>query len=143
MLTDMYAYFYSEKKPLPDEFDDYLDYTRAAVVSIDMHRGHLEDSPDCTCPGPRGREIIEATDHFHRQCRTLGIPIIHVEMKLRKDGSDDRLGNYAAWRLTFPMTVGKEALRNADNHNLEGSRWVEFVTEVKPEDYIVDTKRVF
>ena len=53
----------------------------------------------------------------------------------------DRLGNYAAWRLTFPMTVGKEALRNADNHNLEGSRWVEFVTEVKPEDYIVDTKK--
>ena len=61
MNTDMYAYFCGEKKSLPDEFDDYLDYREAAVVSIDMHRGHLEDSPDCTAPGPRGREVISST----------------------------------------------------------------------------------
>jgi len=139
MLTDMYAYFYGEKKMLPDEFDDYLDYSQVAVVSIDMHRGHLEDSPDCPCPGPRGREVIQATDNFHRECRALGIPVIHVEMKLRSDGSDDRLGVPAAWRRLFPMTTGE--IKNADQHNLEGTRWLEFVTEVKPEDYIVDTKK--
>ena len=60
-------------------------------------------------------------------------------MKLRADGSDDRLGVPAAWRRVFPMTVG--AIPNADQHNLEGSRWLEFVTEVLPEDYIVDTKK--
>ena len=87
MLTDMYAYFYGSRKPLPDDFDDYLDYHDAAVVSIDMHRGHVEDSPECPCPGPRGREVIEATDEFHRACRALGIPIIHVKMVLRADGS--------------------------------------------------------
>ena len=37
------------------------------------------------------------------------------------------------------MTAGE--IPNADQHNLEGSRWVEFVTEVEPEDLIVDTKK--
>ena len=74
MLTDMYAYFYGDKKSLPDSFDDYLDYRDAAVVSIDMHRGHLDDSPECPCPGPRGREVIEPTNEFHRACRAMGRP---------------------------------------------------------------------
>lgn len=139
MLTDMHAYFYGTKKPLPDEFDDYLDYRDAAVVSIDMHRGHLEDSPECPCPGPRGREVIGVTDEFHRGCRAVGIPIIHVKMQLRADGSDDRLGVPGAWRRIFPMTVGE--IPNADYHNLEGSRWVELLTEVMPEDLVVNTKK--
>ena len=98
MLTDMYAYFYGTKKSLPDSFDDYLDYRDAAVVSIDMHRGHLDDSPECPCPGPRGREGIEPTNVFHRACREVGIPIIHVRMVLRADGSDDLHGVPGAWR---------------------------------------------
>ncbi len=139
MLTDMYAYFYGDKKPLPNDFDDYLDYRDAAVVSIDMHRGHLEDSPECPCPGPRGREVIGATDLFHRGCRELGIPIIHVKMQLRADGSDDVGGVPGAWRRIFPMTVGE--IPNAEKHNLEGSRWVELLTEVEPQDLHVNTKK--
>ncbi len=140
MLTDMYAYFYGTKKSLPDSFDDYLDYRDAAVVSIDMHRGHLEDSPECPCPGPRGREVIGTTDEFHRACRAIGIPIIHVKMVLRADGSDDKNGvTPGAWRRLFPMTVGE--IPGAPEHNLEGSRWEEFVTEVLPEDLVVNTKK--
>ena len=30
-----------------------------------MHRGHLDDSPECPCPAPRAREIIEPINEFH------------------------------------------------------------------------------
>jgi biuret amidohydrolase len=51
----MDAYVYGRRTELPDGFDDYLDPEHTAVVSIDMHRSHLEDTPACPCPGPRAR----------------------------------------------------------------------------------------
>lgn len=136
----MYAYFNGERKDLPaGEFDDYLDISLTAVVSIDMHRGHLEDSPDCPCPAPRAREIVEPINRFHRQCRALSVPIIHVKTVLRRGGVDDVKGNPAAWRRVFPMTVGP--IPGADDHAIEGTRWTEFVTEVLDEDLVVDSKK--
>jgi len=45
-----------------------------AAVRFDMHRGHLDDSPECPCPAPRRAEIIEPINAFHRECRRLGVP---------------------------------------------------------------------
>ena len=78
-------------------------------------------------------------DAFHTRVRALGVPIIHVRSVLRKGGADDLKGIPAAWRRTFPLHVG--AIPNSDAHAIEGSPWTEFVTEVKPEDQIVETKR--
>lgn len=136
----MYAYVYGERRPLPEGFEAFFDARRTAVISIDMHRGHLEDSPDCPCPAPRAREIVEPINRFHAACRRLGVPIIHVETTLRKGGVDDVKGNVAAWRKVFPLYVGP--IPNADAHAIEGSRWTEFVTEVDPEhDLRVTTKK--
>jgi biuret amidohydrolase len=136
----MYAYVYGERRPLPKGFEAFFDARRTAVISIDMHRGHLEDSPDCPCPAPRAREIVEPINRFHAECRRLGVPIIHVETTLRKGGVDDVQGNVAAWRKVFPLYVGP--IPNADAHAIEGSRWTEFVTEVDPErDLLVTTKK--
>ncbi len=136
----MYAYVYGERRPLPEGFEAFFDARRTAVISIDMHRGHLEDSPDCPCPAPRAREIVEPINRFHAECRRLGVPIIHVETTLRKGGVDDVKGNVAAWRKVFPLYVGP--IPNADAHAIEGSRWTEFVTEVDPErDLLVTTKK--
>jgi len=136
----VYAYVYGERRPLPEGFEAFFDARRTAVISIDMHRGHLEDSPDCPCPAPRAREIVEPINRFHAACRRLGVPIIHVETTLRKGGVDDVKGNVAAWRKVFPLYVGP--IPNADAHAIEGSRWTEFVTEVDPEhDLRVTTKK--
>jgi len=47
----MRAFVYGEPRDVaPAGFPDYLDPATTAVISIDMHRGHLDDSPDCPAP---------------------------------------------------------------------------------------------
>lgn len=135
----MRIYVYGKPQDTGDAFEDYLDPARTAIVSIDLHRGHLDESPDCPCPAPRAREIVKPVDAFHDAARALGVPIIHVRSVLRKSGVDDLKGISAAWRRTFPLHVGP--IPGSDRHAIEGSEWTEFVTKVAPEDHIVETKR--
>ncbi|VEG58582.1 isochorismatase [Mycolicibacterium aurum] len=122
------------------EFADWLNPRRTAVVSIDMHEGHLSTDPACPCPAPRGRDIVTAIDEFHRTARDRGVPVIHARSELRASGADDVNGiSSSAWRVTFPKYVG--AIPGADQHALQGSRWTEFVTEVAPNDEVVTGKK--
>lgn len=135
----MRIHVYGKPREITTGFDDYLDPAKTAVVSIDMHRGHLDPSPDCPCPAPRARDVVAPIDSFHDRVRALGIPIIHVRSVLRRGGADDLNGIPAAWRRTFPLHVGP--IPNSDAHAIEGSRWTEFVTRVEAGDLIVETKR--
>jgi nicotinamidase-related amidase len=135
----MRIHVYGEPRDVASGFDDYLDPARTAIVSIDMHRGHLDPSPDCPCPAPRARDIVAPIDAFHDRARTMGVPVIHVRSVLRRGGVDDIKGISAAWRRTFPLYVG--AIPNSDAHAIEGSPWTEFVTRVAPEDLVVETKK--
>ncbi len=135
----MQSYVYEVKRDLPAGFEAYFERAATAIVSIDMHEGHLADTPDCPCPAPRAREIVAPINAFHDAARALGVPIIHVRSVLRRSGLDDVKGIPSAWRKTFPLYVGD--IPNADAHAIEGSRWTNFVTEVKEEDQIVETKK--
>ncbi|SIQ75732.1 cysteine hydrolase family protein [Pseudacidovorax sp. RU35E] len=136
----MRAYVYNQPRDLdPGQFADYLDLPRTAIVSIDMHRGHLDDSPDCPCPAPRARDVVAPIDAFHDEVRALGGRIVHVKSVLREGGADDIGGIPAAWRRTFPLHVGP--IPNADAHAIEGSPWTEWVTRVEPGDLKVENKR--
>jgi nicotinamidase-related amidase len=135
----MRIYVYGKQHDTEGRFEDYLDAAKTAVISIDMHRGHLDPSPDCPCPAPRARDIVVPIDSFHDKVRALGMPIIHVRSVLRRDGVDDINGISSAWRRTFPLHVGE--IPNSDAHAIEGSPWTEFVTRVAPDDLIVETKR--
>jgi nicotinamidase-related amidase len=135
----MRIYVYDKPHDTEGRFEDYLDPAKTAVISIDMHRGHLDESPDCPCPAPRARAIVSPIDKFHEKVRALGIPIIHVRSVLRKSGVDDINGIPAAWRRTFPLHVGP--IPGSDQHAIEGSPWTEFVTKVEADDLIVETKR--
>ncbi|KAF1022870.1 MAG: hypothetical protein GAK30_00809 [Paracidovorax wautersii] len=136
----MQTYVYERPRELAEaDFADYLNPATTAVVSIDMHRGHLDDSPDCPCPAPRARELVAPIDAFHTQVRALGVRLIHVRSTVRPGGEDDVRGIPAAWRRTFQLHVGP--IPNAHAHAIEGSRWTEWCTEVAPSDLRVDTKR--
>jgi biuret amidohydrolase len=133
------AWVYGKPQALGAAFDDHLDPATTAVLSIDMHRGHLDDDPNCPCPAPRARDIIDPINAFHRQARTLGVRVVHVKSVLRADGSDDINGIASAWRRTFPLHVGP--IPNAAGHALEGSRWTEWSTEVNASDLTMAAKR--
>jgi nicotinamidase-related amidase len=135
----MRTYVYGKPHDTRDIFEDHLNPAATAIVSIDMHRGHLDPSPHCPCPAPRAREIVEPIDTFHDAARALGVPIIHVRSVLRRGGVDDIRGISSAWRRTFPIYVGE--IPNSDAHAIEGSPWTEFVTRVDPADLIVETKK--
>ncbi|MBO0754845.1 MAG: cysteine hydrolase [Bradyrhizobiaceae bacterium] len=135
----MRIYVYGKLQDTHEMFEDYLDPAKTAIVSIDMHRGHLDPSPQCPCPAPRAREIATPIDAFHDSARTLGVPVIHVRSVLRRGGKDDIRGISSAWRRTFPLYVGE--IPNSDAHAMEGSPWTEFVTRVDPDDLIVETKK--
>ena len=63
--NQMKAYFDSIEKEVPEQLQQvFLNRRDTAVITIDMHDGHLSTDLDCPCPSPRGREIIEPLNHF-------------------------------------------------------------------------------
>jgi nicotinamidase-related amidase len=134
-------YVRGQQKNLPDNpvFQDYLDPRRTAVVSIDMHEGHLADDPMTPAPSPRGRAIIDAVDAFHDVARASGVPIIHVRSGLRPSGIDE--GIPSAWRTI--VSLRDNPPQNVAEHAIEGSKWSRFSTRVEPGDEVVTTKKRF
>lgn len=135
----MDAFVYGKRRSLPAGFEEFLTAAGTAIVSIDLHQGHLADSPDCPCPAPRAREVVAGVNRFHAAARALNVPVIHVKSVLRRDGSDDVKGIKSAWRFVFPLYVGP--IPNSDQHAIQGSRWTQFVTEVADGDHVIDTKK--
>jgi nicotinamidase-related amidase len=135
----MDAFVYGNRQSLPGGFEEFLTVSDTAIVSIDLHQGHLADTPDCPCPAPRAREVVDGVNRFHAAARSLGVPVIHVKSVLRSDGSDDINGVRSAWRFVFPLYVGP--IPNSDQHAMEGSRWTQFVTQVADGDHIVASKK--
>lgn len=139
-MTD-YSYLYGQRRALPADgsYESYFDLSHTAFVSIDMHEGHLSESPDCPCPAPRARAIVDDVNAVHRLGRELGARVVHVRTGLRPSGADDVNGIPSAWRLPFAEYVG--GIPNVDQHALEGTEWTKLVTEVVPGDEIVSSKK--
>lgn len=136
----MKSYIDGIKKEMSQElFDLFINVDATAIITIDMHDGHLSTDPECPCPSLRGRDIIDSLNHFMEQGRRLNIPIINVRSILRKDGADEKLYP-SAWRFTFPLSVGE--IPNIAEHAKEGTRWNKFSIAVDEEkDYFVNTKK--
>ncbi|MEM1288065.1 MAG: isochorismatase family cysteine hydrolase [Pseudomonadota bacterium] len=140
-MSGLRAYVDGVERDIPaDPFSQWVKREDTAIVSIDMHLGHLSEDPMCPCPSPRGREIIAPVDAFHRTARTAGVAIIHVRSVLRATGEDDLKGLApAAWRSLVQLYA--EPIPGIDEHAIEGSKWTEFATEVLDKDLVVQTKR--
>lgn len=143
-LTDMKININGEMVPLPGGFDDYIDGSRAAIVELDMHGGHLDPGPDCPAPSARGREIIGEVNRFNAACRELNIPVVHIVNTYR---AGDFEGVESGWRRIteghYSMLPGNmlACTKNYGNLALENSKWSSLVVERKPEDVVVNTKK--
>lgn len=135
----MKAYFNGVRRDVTKQMEEvFLQKEHAAIITIDMHEGHLSEDADCPCPAPRGREIIKPLDDFTAKIRELGIPVIHVRSVVRADGADEKLFP-SAWRITFPYVAGE--IPGIADHAKEGTKWNDFSIHVEDTDYTISTKK--
>lgn len=151
MKTPMYCYIENrDKLILPsgvpgyaDAFEAWLDPDDTAVVEIDMHRGHVGPDEQLTLPAPRARARIPAHNRFQADCRSLGIPVIHVQHWQRHGGIDDlhvrKHNRMANWRVLYHLYIEDNELM--DEHSWEGTKWLDLMTEEVEADYYIRTKK--
>ena len=109
-----------------------------AVVTIDVHRGHLDPSvATLPVPAPVAERLTAAINSFLAAARKGGVPVVHVVTKYR-DG--DEIINNPFWNL---KNTQKESTRShIARHNLLGAPGLELMPGTFAEgDRIVDCKK--
>jgi biuret amidohydrolase len=115
-----------------------VDKVKAAVVAIDLHRGHLDPSV-ATMPlaADKAAKVVAANRRFLDRCRAARIPVIHL-LTCYRDAAEIRCNPFWRTRAENP----DNPRRNVLAHNLEGMPGVTVMPEVlRPGDRIVDTKK--
>jgi biuret amidohydrolase len=120
-----------------------------AVVTIDMHRGHL-DMDVATMPAKPedAKRVIANARQVLDFSRKMQMPVIHVILvyrKLKNVGSEGMLNPFwkalhAAQTETDRLTPGRKS--TVREHNIEGSPGTEIIPELYREgDYVIDNKK--
>ena len=119
-----------------------------AVVTIDMHRGHL-DMEVATMPAKPedAKRVIANGAAVLDFARKLGIPVIHVVLVYR------RIKNLGSEGMVSPFWKAMHAQQEKDRltpgrastvreHNIEGSPGTEIIPELyRQGDYVIDNKK--
>jgi len=126
-----------------------LDPKQTAVVTIDMHRGHL-DMEVATMPAKPedAKRVISNARAALDFARTHGIPVIHVILVYRRIpglGSEGMVSPFwkamhAAQGEEDRLTPGRRS--TVREHNLEGSPGTQIIPELyRQGDYVIDNKK--
>lgn len=110
-------------------------FDRPVVVSIDMHRGHL-DPRVATLPVPaaEAHALVSRTAAIFTELRALEIPIVQVVSRYRRPHETETNPFWASKR-------SKTRVRQSE-HNLDGSPGIQVMPELADErDLLVDTKK--
>lgn len=114
-----------------------VDEIRPAVVTIDMHRGHL-DPEVATLPLPAdvSARVVAANLHLLEDARAAAIPVVHVITSYR---DTEESSSNAFWRAIADTNATRS---NVLRHNLEHLPGVELMPGMYAEgDRVVDTKK--
>lgn len=120
-----------------------------AIVTVDMHRGHLDPEVATMAAKPEDSvRVIAAARELLDLARTRGIPVVHVKLVFRHIpglGSEGMTSPF--WRALHDLTEAEDRLTpgrrsTVDGHNLEGSPGTELIPELFAEgDYVIDNKK--
>jgi nicotinamidase-related amidase len=111
---------------------------RPAVVTIDLHRGHLDpEVATLPLPADAAGALVERTVPLLDRLRALQVPVIHVVTAYRN--RDEILGN-AYWR--FQANRPDSARAKIAEHNLEGMPGLDLMPGIyRDGDAVVITKK--
>jgi nicotinamidase-related amidase len=111
---------------------------RAAVVTIDLHRGHLDpEVATMPLPADAAARVTKANAEFLREVRNQGVPVVHVVTSYR---SAAEIASNPWWSAVADTGASRS---NAMRHQLPGSPGLELMPEVYEADYdlVVDSKK--
>jgi ureidoacrylate peracid hydrolase len=115
-----------------------VDVVRAAVIGIDLHRGHL-DPAIATMPleSPRAQRVVDANRRLFDACRARRIPIVHLVTRYR-DAQEIRSNAFWRTRAENPDNPRRNVLR----HNLMELPGCAIMPGLQqPQDWVVDSKK--
>jgi biuret amidohydrolase len=116
-----------------------VDRPKAAVIAIDLHRGHLDMDVATMPTSPEvARQVIAANKRLFDWCRSVSIPVIHLLTQYR-DVPEIAVNPFWRTRAEDPNATRKNVLR----HNLAGMPGVTIMPELydRERDLVVDTKK--
>ena len=108
-----------------------------AVLTIDLHRGHLDmEVGTLPLPPDRAARVVQANRGFLQEARARGIPVVHVVTEYR---SSDEISSNPFWNAI----AGTSSTRgNILAHNVPGTVGSELMPGIYVEgDHVVRNKR--
>jgi nicotinamidase-related amidase len=126
-----------------------LEATKTAIITVDMHRGHLDQEIATMPASPEdSKRVVGAAHDVLIFAREREIPIIHVKLSFRKIPGLGSEGMSAPFWAAISQITNEEnrlTLNRAstvDDHNIIGSRGTEIIPELlEPTDYVIDNKK--
>ncbi|MPZ73884.1 MAG: isochorismatase family protein [Nitriliruptorales bacterium] len=114
-----------------------VDEIRPAVVTIDMHRGHLDpDVATLPLPADVSARVVDANLSLLGRARMAGIPVLHVITSYR---DTEESSSNAFWRAIADTNATRS---NVLRHNLDHMPGVQPMPGMFVEgDRVVDTKK--
>jgi biuret amidohydrolase len=126
-----------------------LEPRETAIVTIDMHRGHLDMEVATMPTKPEdAQRVIANAQQILDFSRKLKIPVIHVVLVYRRlpgIGSEGMVSHFwkamhAAQGETDRLTPGRKS--TVREHNVEGSPGTQIISELyRPGDHVINNKK--
>ena len=115
-----------------------VDHPKAAVVAIDLHRGHLDMAVATMPTSPEvATRVIATNKRLFDWCRGVGIPIIHM-VTSNRDVDEIRANPFWRHLSEDPASTRKNAMR----HNIIGGPGCTVMPQLLDgRDFIVNTKK--
>ena len=120
-----------------------------AIVTIDMHRGHLDPAVATMPAKPEdSTRVIAEAQEVLALARARGMPVIHVILVYRNiPGLGSEGMTVPFWQALHEMTTEEDRLTpgrrsTVNGHNLQGSPGTQIIPELLAEtDYVIDNKK--
>jgi len=118
-----------------------IDPACTAIVTVDMHRGHLDPSvATMPCAKEDCHRVVKHAKDVLDFARKQGVPIIHVILALRRLPIGNELMNLPFNQ--YLTNVSQKYRYMLKNHNREGSVQTQIMPDLYEEsDYVIDNKK--